>query len=653
MLFQTNFDTLDALKGRNQTTRGIHLAYSLSCKSLVVDIEGTDSQIRGDDGAAFEQMSALFALAISDVLMVNMWTSEIGRYKAASVGLLKTIFEVNLKLFGQEGKKRILFVLRDFNDASNNLTILKQQISKTMEEIWDKIKKPSHLSLCNVFDCFEFDFHTVAVKDFKPEEFIRDVNTLREKFMDSSRNDYLFRNKLTDVPIDGIPRYLSEIWTLIHSDKDLNIPSQKEMLANLRCNELKLEAIKEFQNKVQAIGKQVGRSLVSELGLKFAALYDETLAIYDEHASGYYENTYKTIRGELIALLLDQSKEMFNAQMKFIVNSSIMRSKELFAASLSRSQAVENFGEIVYKILCTIRNDFQAEANGSVVPSSSWEYSEFELELEGFLAEKINDEKEKQFALLNKEIDTVFGGKFTSEIGKVLDSAMEGNVWHKLKDLQRNIMRPAEMRSIQIFRSLERPEEEANVFVNSIRLRCIGVIRMKLDKFIKSLEEYMTKKFNALFNKDEKGVPRDPKTTNYEEVFSSSKAKVLPALDQFKYFALSPDWERTEDDTHEELLGDDEYEKILESFLKDAERTYKDALHIKEFGYNRGGLPKWSMLLMVLLGWNEVLWILRSPIILYPAIFVGSIVALMFSMGLGAVPKLIFGQIINKVPFLL
>ena len=653
MLFQTNFDTLDALKGRNQTTRGIHLACNLPCKSIVVDIEGTDSQIRGDDGAAFEQMSALFALAISDILMVNMWTSEIGRYKAASVGLLKTIFEVNLKLFGQEGKKRILFVLRDFNESSNNLTILKQQISKTMEEIWDKIKKPSHLSLCNVFDCFEFDFHTIAVKDFKPEEFVRDINTLREKFMDSSRNDYLFRHKITDVPIDGIPRYLSEIWTIIHSDKDLNIPSQKEMLANLRCNELKLEAIKEFQSKVQVIAKQVGKVIVPELGFKFAVLFDETLAIYDEHASGYYETTYKMIRAELMTLLLDQTKELYNAQMKFIVNASIIKSKELFVSSLSKTQAVENFSEIVYKILATIRNDFQADANASIVSNSSWEYSDFELELEAFLSEKINDEKEKQFSLLTKEIDAVFGGKFTSEIGKVLDSSMDGNIWHKLKDLQIKVMHPAEIRSTQIFKSLERPEEEALVFVNSIRIRCIGVIRMKIDKFIKSLEEYMTKKFNTLFNKDEKGVPRDPKTTNYEEVFSSSKSKVLPALDQFKSFALSPDWERTDDNTHEELLGDDEYEKILESFLKDAERTYKDALHIKEFGYNSGGLPKWSILLMVLLGWNELLWILKSPFILYPAMFVGSIVALMFSMGLGAVPKLVFGQIINKVPFLL
>ena len=120
LLFETSFDVLDVSKGRFQTTKGINLSSSSKDKVIVIDIEGTDSQVRGEDGAAFEHMSALFALAVCDVLMVNMWTSEIGRYKAASVGLLKTIFEVNLKLFNERGKKKILFLLRDFNAANNN-----------------------------------------------------------------------------------------------------------------------------------------------------------------------------------------------------------------------------------------------------------------------------------------------------------------------------------------------------------------------------------------------------------------------------------------------------------------------------------------------------------------------------------------------------
>jgi hypothetical protein len=157
-----------------------------------------------------------------------------------------------------------------------------------------------------------------------------------------------------------------------------------------------------------------------------------------------------------------------------------------------------------------------------------------------------------------------------------------------------------------------------------------------------------------MFSKDERGIPRDPRTANYEEIFPKCLNKVLPVLESFRYFKLSTDWEETlAEDHYPELLTEEEYLKIKESFTREADRAYKDALHIKEFGYGRGGMPKWAILLLVLLGWNEFLWVLTNPIILYPAMLIGSLIAVMFSMGLGAIPKAIFSQLIMKVPYLL
>lgn len=73
----------------------------------------------------FEQTTSLFALAIADVLLINMWTTDVGRYGASNYGLLKVIFEVNLKLFGQSSAKRLLFVIRDFDDRGNNFARIK------------------------------------------------------------------------------------------------------------------------------------------------------------------------------------------------------------------------------------------------------------------------------------------------------------------------------------------------------------------------------------------------------------------------------------------------------------------------------------------------------------------------------------------------
>ena len=63
------------MSGRHQTTRGIWLARSGKLPrpaTLVMDLEGSDGRERGEDDNSFERQSALFALAVADVLLVNM-----------------------------------------------------------------------------------------------------------------------------------------------------------------------------------------------------------------------------------------------------------------------------------------------------------------------------------------------------------------------------------------------------------------------------------------------------------------------------------------------------------------------------------------------------------------------------------------------------
>lgn len=68
---------------------------------MVMDVEGTDGRERGED-QDFERKSALFSLASSEVLIVNMWEHQVGLYQGANMSLLKTVFEVNLGLFGKK-----------------------------------------------------------------------------------------------------------------------------------------------------------------------------------------------------------------------------------------------------------------------------------------------------------------------------------------------------------------------------------------------------------------------------------------------------------------------------------------------------------------------------------------------------------------------
>ena len=86
---------------------------------MVMDVEGTDGRERGEDQVRsspvhpslhpltlrlqdFERKSALFSLASSEILIINLWEHQVGLYQGANMGLLKTVLEVNLGLFGKK-----------------------------------------------------------------------------------------------------------------------------------------------------------------------------------------------------------------------------------------------------------------------------------------------------------------------------------------------------------------------------------------------------------------------------------------------------------------------------------------------------------------------------------------------------------------------
>lgn len=111
-LFGTGFGVMSEVE-RRQTTKGIWMSKNkrdldeasqrrMAENILVMDVEGTDGRERGED-QDFERKSALFALATSEVLIVNIWEHQVGLYQGANMGLLKTVFEVNLGIFLKSG----------------------------------------------------------------------------------------------------------------------------------------------------------------------------------------------------------------------------------------------------------------------------------------------------------------------------------------------------------------------------------------------------------------------------------------------------------------------------------------------------------------------------------------------------------------------
>ena len=90
--------------------------------------------------------------------MINMWTNDIGRYTASNYGVLKVVFEQNLKLFQQESEKKIIIVLRDFDSEVDDISKLKESIMADMYKIWNEIPKPDEFKDQPCSKYFKFEF---------------------------------------------------------------------------------------------------------------------------------------------------------------------------------------------------------------------------------------------------------------------------------------------------------------------------------------------------------------------------------------------------------------------------------------------------------------------------------------------------------------
>jgi hypothetical protein len=342
--------------GRAQTTKGIWLAINKEYNTLILDVEGTDSKERGDDRLKFEQCSSLFTLAMSDVLMINMWTNDIGRYTASNYGVLKVVFEQNLKLFQQESEKKIIIVLRDFDSNVDDISKLKEGIMADMIKIWNEIPKPDEFKGQPCSKYFKFEFITLAHKFYQTEKFNQGIEEIKER-LKRGKNDnktgansnsiFNLVNYDKNVPIDGFYKYCLDIWTNILNNKDLNIPGQKEMLARFKCDEIKMAALNLVDQKINELELQSTANIMNDFGDKAKEILKEALDNYDPLAKNYLSYIYQDVRNSLEEELANKMYSAFSNQLKRLIPKYQKKFRTEFEEELKKN---DNFYQVSDKL---------------------------------------------------------------------------------------------------------------------------------------------------------------------------------------------------------------------------------------------------------------------------------------------------------------
>ncbi|RVW78201.1 Protein ROOT HAIR defective 3-like 1 [Vitis vinifera] len=225
------------------------------------------------DDTAFEKQSALFALAISDVVLINiwgwselssgwkttgavkiltiecwtelclrfqMWCHDIGREHAANKPLLKTVFQTPLEY-------------------------LEPVLREDIQKIWDTVSKPQQLKDTPLSEFFYMEVIALSSYEEKEEQF---------------KEQGLLVTDGGVVPASGFCFSAQKIWEVIRENKDLDLPAQKVMVATVRCEEIANEKLSGLacDKELMALENAVQAGPVSGFGKQISSILETYLS---------------------------------------------------------------------------------------------------------------------------------------------------------------------------------------------------------------------------------------------------------------------------------------------------------------------------------------------------------------------------------------
>ncbi|KAL0352709.1 UNVERIFIED_CONTAM: protein ROOT HAIR defective [Sesamum angustifolium] len=614
-LFYTNFREMDAFKGRSQTTKGVWIAKAVGIEpfTIVMDLEGTDGRERGEDDTTFEKQSALFALAVADIVIINMWCHDIGREQAANKPLLKTVFQVMMRLFSPR-KTTLLFVIRDK--------------TKTPFEYLEPILRE---------DVQKVEVIALASYEEKEEQFKEQVAQLRQQFFHSISPGGLAGDRRGVVPASGFSFSAEQIWKIIKENKDLDLPAHKVMVATVRCEEIANEKFRclESDKDWLALEQAVKTGAVSGFGKSISSILKTYLSEYDMESAYFEEDlvypTYITMLGHLRANALESFRirlekclargEGFAASVRTCQQSAMLE----FDQGCSDA-AIQQANWDASKVREKLHRDIEAHA--SVVRGEK--LSELQAEFEKQLSRALSEPLESLFeaggpdtwvsvrSLLKRESDAAASNFFSAVSGFELDQEIVDKMLHDLKEYARKLVE-------------RKSREEAGKVL----------IRMK-------------DRFSTVFNHDKDSMPRvwtgkediraitkearceslkllstmaavrlDDRPDAVENVlFSTLMDRTDTISSQSRDVGVSGDplasstWEEVPPE--KTLITPVQCKALWRQFKAETEYTVTQAISAQE-AYKHGNNwlpPPWAIMAMIILGFNEFMLLLRNPLYL-------------------------------------
>ncbi|EXB75127.1 Protein ROOT HAIR DEFECTIVE 3-2-like protein [Morus notabilis] len=628
-LFHTNFREMDAYRGSADTffLNAIHL----------------------QDDTTFEKQSALFALAISDIVLINMWCHDIGREHAANKPLLKTVFQVMMRLFSPR-KTTLLFVIRD--KTKTPLELLEPFLREDIQKIWDAVRKPEEHKNTPLSEFFNVDVVALSSYEEKEENFKEEVAQLRQRFFHSISPGGLAGDRQGVVPASGFSFSARQMWKIIKENKDLDLPAHKVMVATVRCEEIASEKFKQLASDEGwlALENAVHTGSVAGFGKKLSSILDAYLSAYDMESAYFEEGVRYAKRQQLQSKLLDFVYPAYTTMIGNLRSEALEKFKSRLEHSLNEG---EGFAAAVHDCTHSCMLEFDQGCADAAIQQANWDASKAREKLKrdidahvlsvrsAKLSELIGNYEKKLSAALSEPVESLFetGGKDT---------------WTSIRKLLKHETEVAASEFSSVIAGFELDQDSIIKMIQNLRDYARNVVEKKAREEAGKVLIGMKDRFSTVFNHDYDSMPRvwtgkediraitkearsaslkllsvmaairlDEKPDKIERIlFSSLMDGAVTVSTKSRDIGTSTDplasstWEEVS--PKDTLITPVQCKSLWRQFKSETQFTVTQAISAQE-AYKRSNNwlpPPWAIVALIVLGFNEFMLLLKNPLYL-------------------------------------
>jgi len=419
-----------------------------------------------------------------------------------------------------------------------------------LTNIWTGLSKPAGLEKSRIEDYFDFAFAALPHKILQPEKFITEVEKLgtrfrvghravREHGLDQELDGGVFLPEYhRRIPADGFSVYAEGVWDQIVNNKDLDLPTQQELLAQFRCDEISREVLEAFDVSIapleekQAEGVRLGKpAVLKDLGTAGKAARVKSIKAFEVEASRYHKGVYSRKRVELEGKIDTRLKALYHGQLSAAHKSGVTSFSDAVSSAVKAGQkkgASYEFAEIVEREKKVALKQFETEARSLAIEGVPWtnfksQYNLYGKDLDEVSGRLRKEEMRRLASRVERWVRSRLGDSVGLEFNKLGSGrggsgapetgekpATEKDLWDRIWNLFTATVKEAEIRFTERAKSFDADEDEIEVGLWRLRRKSWGVLRARIDEEVMegNILLKLRENFEDKFRYDEGGVPR-------------------------------------------------------------------------------------------------------------------------------------------------